>query len=88
MSWQEPFDNYAPVTGYVIKFANIDQTVFTTELTNCDAGTIQIAEEKSCNIPLALFREVPFSLQFDQLVVGKVSACNTNGCGLYSELNT
>lgn len=37
---------------------------------------------------MTVLRAAPYSLQYDSLIRVKVSACNLNGCGTYSDANT
>lgn len=88
ISWTQSFNNYASITGYVVVIQDTSAANLYTELADCDASEEQIAEQESCLIPLTTLRAEPWSLQFDQLIQAQISACNINGCGEYSDLNT
>jgi hypothetical protein len=37
---------------------------------------------------MSILREAPYSLQYDHVIRVKISACNINGCGEYSDFAT
>lgn len=85
--WIAPTDNYQPITRFVVLLADTSETVFEPDLEHCDGNYIDIVTARRCEIPLLTLREKQL-LVFDQVIKAKVAACNLNGCGSFSELNT
>ena len=82
-----PSSNGAPIDKYDILIADTTGTTFSTELTTCSGLDSQVISDTFCNIPLTTLRAAPFSLVYGQLVVVKIAAHNSNGWGLYSQIN-
>ena len=71
-------------------FANFDnafsQEDFATLLDFCDGSNPQIVLQKYCDVPFTVLREQPLNLQYNQLVVVKISSTNKIGTGPFSAL--
>jgi len=86
VEWSAPFDNFGQITKYKTAFALHSSTeTFVEETEHCDQHNILITVNTQCLLPMSVLRSGPWSLVFDELIKVKISACNLNGCGEYSD---
>lgn len=86
VEWTAPFDNYGQITKYKTAFALHSSTeTFVEETEHCDQRNDLITVNTQCLLPMSVLRSGPWSLVFDELIKVKISACNLNGCGEYSD---
>ena len=78
ITWEEPFDRGAQITGYKILIAQSDG-VYAEELTYCDGSQAGIISQLSCSIPSAQLMASPHSLTLGSIVHVKVIAINFHG---------
>ena len=53
----------------------------------CNGSTAAVLSNRSCTIPMTVFRQPNFNLDFKDLIVAKVKATNVIGDGLFSDEN-
>ena len=78
VDWTAPVDNGATIISYTIKIKQND-SVFSTELTNCDGSDPTIKSNTQCTIPIAKLQASPFSLLDGATIVATVLATNSDG---------
>lgn len=88
ITWVQPYSNSEPILDYQILIRRHDLSTFTEDLVNCNGAVDPAKTALSCFVPLSVLRAIPYSLQFNELVVAKARARNAWGYGAYSEINT
>ena len=83
--WNEPDDNYEPISAYRLELRTHDGQ-WVTDHTNCDAGQDPVFSSRSCEIPMVEVAPLT-SLAIDELIKARVTAYNSNGWGEPSEPN-
>jgi|LauGreDrversion4_2_1035121.scaffolds.fasta_scaffold831385_1 hypothetical protein len=73
ITWPVPVDNYAEVTSFDLKIKNSAGS-FVQALSYCDEDAATILSSQTCTLPLETLRTLPFSLNYNSLVVAIVSS--------------
>jgi hypothetical protein len=80
--WAEPHDGYSDLQGYTVEILSAS---LLWELESDFCAGIKL----SCVVPMATLIEVPYSLEFDDLVQVRAKAFNSYGSAIdYSSVNT
>lgn len=87
ITWPAPVERGAEVLEYDVKILAKDGSFHIAEV-NCNGLDPIIVSSRSCEVPLAVLRAAPFSLEYPDLVAAKVRSRNINGWSDYSDLNT
>lgn len=75
VSWIAPYDGGYELTGYKLSFRQ-DDLVYSSELGNCDMTS---SIDVTCTIPVTVFRNAPFNLDWGSSIYAKVIASNVYG---------
>jgi hypothetical protein len=89
VKWTAPYNGGSSITSYTVEFQHkFDPSTFTQIAFYCDGTTPFVLSYRQCTIPMTLFRQAPFLLEFKDLIISRVKATNLIGTGPYSDLNT
>jgi hypothetical protein len=83
VSWVEPHDNSDPISAYSLVFRASDGNYYSVSECVSEEPSLTL----SCSVPMAIFLEEPFNLQYNDLVQVRAQATNTNDYGDLSETN-
>lgn len=93
MSWLPPYNGGSPISEYKIQFrhkydpeAGIEP-VF-SELDDCLGNTYSILIQRYCDVSMTIFKEAPLSLEYQDLIVVRISSFNQIGESNFSNINT
>ena len=87
LSWSLPIENGGPVSVYTVKIRAKDGVTY-YESSFCNGADVSIVASRQCNIPMIAFRQLPFLLEQDDLIVAIAQAGNEIGRSPYSEPST
>lgn len=85
--WTAADPNGSPVTSYSITIRASDDT-YHEEQSYCDGTENAVLTSTQCTIPLATLTASPFSLVLGDSIDFKVSATNSKGTGIESNVGT
>ena len=85
IQWIAPHDGSEALTEYLIEIRNVGEVNFFEDDDNCDGDDPSVTQ---CLIPMDTLTLSPFNLGFNNLVVARVTAINSYGSSVPSELNT
>ena len=88
-SWIAPYNNEQEITAYEILINDINGDQWHAEDTYCNGSLQGIVSALYCQIPMAVFIEEPYNLDFRTLIKAKARAYNVYGWQVdYSEPNS
>jgi hypothetical protein len=82
----DPIDSAEQITQYLILISNQDYIKFEEIPEYCDGSDPVVLEQLYCEVPIALFKQMPFEYLSGGRVRAQFRARNANGWGPYSEL--
>jgi hypothetical protein len=80
ISWTAPEDYGSTITAYKVVLLTA-LSAYEEEVVYCDGTQSAIVAALQCEIPVTVLRASPYDLAYDELIVAKVSAINSNGEG-------
>lgn len=87
--WDSPYDNEQTITAYQILINDKTGNDWNEDTINCDGSQAQIVNQRFCLVPMSVFNDPPYNLDFRDRIVAKARAYNVYGWQeAYSEPNT
>jgi hypothetical protein len=78
ISWLAPNNRGQTITAYIIKIREGDGINFSADST-CNGALSTVVSDLSCEVPISVLRDQPYSLAWGQTVVATVIAVNSYG---------
>ena len=77
--WTAPYNNEQEITAYEILINDKTGDVWMADDTHCNAALQDIVDARQCQIPMQVFKDPPYNLEFRDPIYAKARAFNIFG---------